>query len=500
MNSGWGPVFAAQTLWQQTQSVPFPPIARTNLGREKCDFYAQKHRMLMGTPFVGQWTSSVDLGRFLAWLASNDVWQDQLRQQVVQTLHSIQPPQRILVVDDTIHEGSTAILVLGLLQIIYPHTSVRFLNAQSWFRSEYGQLLLELVGPGAIPYPEKKYPMDDFYMSMERLATGFEEISIDSLEWQPYTVNSPDVLALSAYHPPEVWLEAARVVYNVIAAYVSEQAGSYLPAPPDPADYEFGITTEWFIMRDIWLENGITRRQAEQRYGLSREKVDYFLQSWISYDWILIEGHGRGARYVIPAAIKQPPEDVDEDDTYEAPSYYWLLPGRLQFAELPWYSGDLDAAETIGKDMCWILDQGVDCLLDVEITQEAEPRLDHGIFQEEAGRRGRSVITQELSIFIKYKTNSQGERIQKHHPNRKDIRKILDLIDQYLAQGRIIQVRADRITRAILAGCYLARHGQTGASALRALQAARATGPEGWKLEPPDRKARGYIRSWPAGM
>jgi hypothetical protein len=499
MHSGWGPVFAAQILWQHTQSSPFPPVARTNLGREKIDVFEHTFN-LPSECFPGEYASDFDIGKLLAWLTSRTDWREQLCQQVAEAMQHMGDPQRILVVDDCIHEGSTSILTLGLLDWVYPQTTVRFLNADSWYRSHYTEFLLELLSPGAQFFPDAKIPSDEVRMQLGQVAVGSENVSIDSLYWRPISADSPAVQALMVYRPPTDWLQASQQVYAVIANHIAERSASYVPGEPDPHHFNFGLRKPWLMMRDIWLEQGITRRQAERRYELSSREVIHILENWVENEDVTLVGHGRGARYVIPAPLQRqidklddPPEAVDDA--------YWLIPGKLIFGEQPWYSENPEGAEWARREIRHLLDHGVDCWLDVQIIQEAESPSENPLFVEEAKAIGKSAMLQVIPLVLKYLSKENFILIRRGRPNRKDIRPILDQMDRFLAEGRVIYLSAsDPALRGILAGCYLARHGQAGRAALEALQACRATAARGWRREPANPKARRFVRSWPAGL
>jgi hypothetical protein len=499
MHSGWGPVFAAQILWQHTQSSPFPPVARTNIGREKIGVFEHTFN-LPAECFPGEYASDFDIGKLLAWLTSRADWREQLRQQVAEAKQNTDDPQRILVIDDCMHEGSTYILTLGLLDWVYPQASVRFLNADSWYHSHYAEFMLEILSPGAEFFPEGKIPSDEVRIQLGQVAVGSENLSEDSLYWRPISADSPAVQALSVYRPAADWLQASQQVYAVIANHIAERAASYVPGEPDPSYFNFGLRKPWLIMRDIWLEQGITRRQAEQRHGLSRREVKQILEHWIEFEDVTLVGHGRGARYVVPAPLqeyydKQENELVDGDDAY------WLISGKLMFGKPPWYSESPEGAEWSCREVRRLLDHGVESWLDVQIIQEGESPTENPLFVEHAKAFGKSGILQVIPLAIKYVSKENYILTRRGRPNRKDIRPILDQIDQFLAEGRVVYVSAsDTALRGILAGCYLARHGQTGRAALEALQACRATSARGWRREPANRKARRYVRSWPAGL
>jgi hypothetical protein len=109
-HGGWAPLRAAQALWNETRPTPFPPVLVTNLGRENLDRYDRIRASVPCvniSPFVADYAGNHEIVYFLAWLTQQTDWQDELFQQVLDALGSDQPPDRILVIDDTIWEGGT---------------------------------------------------------------------------------------------------------------------------------------------------------------------------------------------------------------------------------------------------------------------------------------------------------------------------------------------------------------------------------------------------------
>jgi hypothetical protein len=500
MHSGWGPVFAAQTLWQQTQTVPFPPVVRTNIGREKIDLFDETHNSITAGYFVGEYSSDIDVGKLLAWVASRVDWHEQLRRQVAEAMKTPQDPLRILLIDDCVHEGSTSILALGLIDCVFPQAKVRFLNADSWYRTTYMDFLLDVLCPRSELFPEGKIPSEEVRTQLGRVAVGSENAPDHSLYWQPISVESPAVQALSVYRPASDWVQSSKMIYATIARHITEHAVSYVPSEPRPGDFNYGLRISWCMMRDIWLENGITRRTACLRYGTPDQEFARILDSWWAFNDVVLQGHGRGTRYMIPEPVRRYVEKqaILPADPLNA---YWLLPGKLMFGEPPWYHEKVEVTDEMRSDIRYLLNQAVDYWLDVQIVQEGETAQENPLFVEEARAIGRTAVAQFITLPMEYVSEEGYILTRRGRPNRKDIRPILDRIDQLLADGRVLYVSAvHRNLRGILAGCYLARHGQAGSAALAALQACRATAASSWKREPVSRQARRYVRSWPAGL
>jgi len=291
-----------------------------------------------------------------------------------------------------------------------------------------------------------------------------------------------------------------KIIYAVMEQYIAERAASYSPNPPNRGDIYFGLNTSGRMMRDIWLENGITLRQAVQRYGLTHQEAKRILERWWERNDVTITGSGRGARYMIPSALQQLVNKL-ESPVFDYHNAYWVLPGKLLFGNPPRYTDNEKGAQHAREGVRNLLDQGIDAWLDVQIIRDGETLKENPFFLDEANLMGRAAIAQYIPLLIKYVNEDNHILVRRSRPNRKDIYPILDQIDHYLANGRVLYVSAsERDLRGILAGCYLARHGQAGNAALEALQACRATISDGWRREPPTRKARRYVRSWPKGL
>jgi len=500
MHSGWGPVFAAQALWQARRSEPFPPLARVNLGREKGKFFDKEACRLGGGLFMGTWSFDVDVGHFLAWLTTRHEWQVELRQLITEAMPTGAAPQRILVVDECIHEGSTYLMTFSLLDLVFPQAVVRFLDAGGWYHSEYGELMLATVCPPADVFPEGKLPDGKLRIDLERVAMGSEDTSPDSLSWQAISPASPAVQALSAFRPAEEWLAMSQAVYAILASYIQGRAVDYNPAEPEAQTICNDLLPQWRLMRDIWLEHGITRRQAEQRSGLPPKSIDRILVNWIYTDQVMLTGRGRGAHFVIPPPI----QDHLSYRHIEYPSapldLLWLQPDRLAFGEGHMDFHDQELGGYAQELINHLLDLGVDCWIDVQTISKGFTVEENHAFAELAQARQRSV-EMHLVVLETLSYDAQNSFMPKRgRPNRRDIRPILDQIDHSLAAGRVVFVCCDeRELRGILAGCYLARHGQAGSTALKALQACRAATVCNWRRDPVSERARRYVRRWPAG-
>lgn len=307
------PVHAAQSLWRCTRPTPFPPTLITNLGREKearYDAYRQERTL---ERYWGEFDGEEDVGFFLAWLAEQQDWQAQLRDQMAAVLGAGVAPAHILVLDECSAEGWTWGLTLGLLRLIFPAATTRFLAghlgsedaqlAQCWLREEH---------PDAWPRIEvdlQAAPQGGdgprLRLDIAKVALGTEDVVPSSLALRPLSPDSPQIARLASYLPPEAWLRLSAWAYARIAAEM--QARADWPAPATEgwhgsmSENQFRPLT---LLVDYAARHGcITRRALMAVTGLNANRAAYLLRRfarpvrWLEGPLLVAAGRGRGAWY-----------------------------------------------------------------------------------------------------------------------------------------------------------------------------------------------------------
>jgi hypothetical protein len=164
------------------------------------------------------------------------------------------------------------------------------------------------------------------------------------------------------------------------------------------------------------------------------------------------------------------------------PDSYWVLPGRLLAGEYPC---SRDESEARSK-LAWLLEQGVDYWLDLTEADE------HGLIAyaplllEEAARSRREVTHRRFGI------PDMGT------PTPLYLRRILDQLDAALESGHTVYLHCyGGIGRTgTVVGCYLVRHGMSGAQALVQIAHWRALTPDGWKPSPETRPQTDLVLRW----
>lgn len=107
----------------------FPPAIRVNIGLEKIAAYNEQWDEADMDLIPTDRASPVHVGHLWRWVAQQQAWTVQSRKMVTAVLPD-NPPERIMVIDEIIHEGISYALVTSLLAAVYPAAELRFAAGQ----------------------------------------------------------------------------------------------------------------------------------------------------------------------------------------------------------------------------------------------------------------------------------------------------------------------------------------------------------------------------------
>ncbi len=167
------------------------------------------------------------------------------------------------------------------------------------------------------------------------------------------------------------------------------------------------------------------------------------------------------------------------------PYSYWVIPGHFLAGHYP---GSLDPAEARQK-VRQLLATGAAFFLDLTTADDGLEPYDSTL-RYEAAALGLDVEYHRMSI-PDFGTPTTGEMAL-----------ILDALDAALTAGRVVYLHCwGGIGRTgTVVGCYLVRHGMSGAAALEEIARLRAVLPKPHRCSPETEAQRNMVREWGGGF
>jgi hypothetical protein len=164
------------------------------------------------------------------------------------------------------------------------------------------------------------------------------------------------------------------------------------------------------------------------------------------------------------------------------PKSYWVIPGRLLAGEYP---GSLLLSEAREK-IDGLLNLDINTFIDLTLYDHLEPY--EPMLRIEAKRLSKTYVYEKMGIR------------DLSVPSRRDMQKILNTIDLALNDERNVYVHCwGGIGRTgTVVGCFLARHGLIGQTALNEIARLRMVVPSS-RVSPETDEQRRMVLSWKAG-
>ncbi len=302
-HGGWAVLWAVEEFWKISQDQVFPPVAVTNIGREKIDRYEElrKNLSVSGTShFLGDYSGSLEVGYFLNWVESQTQWRDELRQQIELVLDPETTPKQILVIDDCVFEGSIWRMAVTLVNSVCPDAQIKFMAGYllDW-RDEMADMWLRKLGVDCSEEDAKVISHHAYH-----LITGSEDIDKESLAWRFIDTSSPAIKELARYASPETWLELPKWGETTIRQMIRErwQADKSLVVSSRDqwATVQHTIKTEELVLKYFWRFGRLTFKQACELTRRPEVELKWVLQGLVNDTDLLLESIDGEQVYSLP--------------------------------------------------------------------------------------------------------------------------------------------------------------------------------------------------------
>lgn len=407
-HSGWMPVMVARALWSKTRTGTFPSAVRTNIGQEKHALYKQRFKASMPAYCCGICCdgSSDRIGHYLAWIADQQSWLDALHTQI-QAVRSGEPA-RILVVDDLFGGYRTCYLILGLLDILYPHSYTYMVAGgrdltndfvDAWLQ-QFVPTLASEIAQNTAKNTHERYA-NPWHELLKPLITGSEDGSPESLDWQPLRPESLAVQKLAGMVSSETVLAAPSWAVSLACQFALNCLRSK-SFPYEPFDEDDSNTSLRFpekidpavrLFRHAWLNSGINRKEIARMYASAPGGLAEGLRQVKRFS----HPHGRGR-----GVVHMPNEATDSWITaYDPPrpsggdserliisGFGEFIPGHLWAGAYPHFKYSPQPAVSLSQvEMCKdLLSRGVRCFLDLTTSSDYPARFPYQAALDQAGR------------------------------------------------------------------------------------------------------------------
>jgi hypothetical protein len=292
---------AVETRWWMTRRTPLPPVVGANIGLSKFYGYDSQDYPWQTLEY-GNWDT---IGSLIAWTMRHTEWLDMLRRRITDVVGPAAPAS-MLVVDDVIAEGSTAVITQSLLMELYPRTRTPMVAGMAWhWREVLGEAWLSQLNPATLSpahrhwllevYPCRRPDDKHLLVPWSRLISGFADNDFAPFGWTPLTPPHPLLTALAAWLPIEVWLEFPRWVATTATQRLLRQFESGVN-PLDESPYGDGrlFELQWgtvplhsFLCAMAFQQPWVSVDEAALRFDVSPHLVAQMIADCAEWDYLV---------------------------------------------------------------------------------------------------------------------------------------------------------------------------------------------------------------------
>ena len=271
---------AVETVWAATRTHPLPPVVTVLIDRAAADGCAEE-------VLLNEWEYEDPkyVGNTVACVAQRTAWRGALAARL-QAAVGDSPPGRILVVDDVVDQGSTAITALGLVWALLPQADAAlYAGLPGRWRETLGRHWIERFYPTVAAQMAANWELDkaalfgagaelaerDFCWRtfISGLASGAEPLASVPLASIPFADALQYAEYLTRYMPPAQWLEFPAWVYATVtdemrAWLAAPQAAPSVPLPTSWQPQRYVLRVAELVWAQTWLREWSTLEEFAQ--------------------------------------------------------------------------------------------------------------------------------------------------------------------------------------------------------------------------------------------
>jgi hypothetical protein len=295
--------------WAATRTTPLPPCVSARIGQATPNEYVKTYGGLYEWGIIDPHRA----GHMLAWASRHPAWHAAMQVRIHAALDTT-APRSILVVDDVVHDGWTALTALGVLMGVAPeaHLSLMAGVPENW-REVLGRTWIDAYHPGLAErmaaqwqedkqelFPEKWWREPGFIWP--QLVSGLTQGTEDALASRPLAECLPESAYLARYLPPTAWLVFSHWVAVTLDQRIDAWApgAEPLPAPTSPAHprpRKHMPKFEELVCARAWLQRWNTLEEYAAHAHASLAAVADLLAQWLDKGYFIRRTEGEVTQY-----------------------------------------------------------------------------------------------------------------------------------------------------------------------------------------------------------
>lgn len=284
---------AVEQLWRQTHTQPLPPAIAVHIGQHSPGEYWNMYE-----PNEWEYMGEEPVGHMVAWMARKDTWRNALAIQV-QTVMGATQPTSVLIVDDVVADGWTALTAFGVLWSVFPHAQVRlWAGVPGYWREILGVAWINTCYPEIMSQMQQGWQKDkaelfaqarwrEFNFHWSSLSSGLTGGDQETLSSRPIEEAFPLADYLTRYMAAKQWLEFPRWIYGELDTNIAQwTTGAVAPPVLAPkASWRprvYALKTEELAWTQAWFQRWSTLEEFVQCCHLALPAMAELLQKWVT--------------------------------------------------------------------------------------------------------------------------------------------------------------------------------------------------------------------------